>query len=110
MGEGTPWRQITLRDLVAGGLIALPVEIEVQYKRQRLTGQIKSDTTVTWNGQVYDSLSTAAGMARKSIIGTPPGRPYPQTNGWTFWRIRGNDGSLQTLDELRRKLFESRQG
>lgn len=106
-GEGTPWRQITLRDLVASGLIKPPVNIEVRYKGQPLTGQIKADCTVSWDGQVFDSLSTAAGMARRSIIGARPDRPYPQTNGWTFWRIRDTDGSLSTLDELRRRLFES---
>jgi hypothetical protein len=30
----------------------------------------------------------AGGMARKSMIGAPEGRPYPQTNGWTFWQFR----------------------
>jgi Restriction Enzyme Adenine Methylase Associated len=106
-GVGTPWRHITLRDLVDGGVLKPPVDIEVRYRGQRLAGQINPDLTVTWDGQTYDSLSTAGGMARKSIIGTQPGRPYPQTNGWTFWRTRGPDGALKTLDDLRRRLFDS---
>ena len=43
---------------------------------------------IVFAGQAYDSVSTAGGMARKSIVGSPPGRPYPQTNGWTFWEYR----------------------
>jgi hypothetical protein len=59
---------------------------------------------VTWNGATYDSLSTAGGMARKSIVGAPPGREYPQTNGWTFWRFRDTDGHLAFVDALRQRV------
>ena len=38
--------------------------------------------------QSYDSLSTAGGIARKSVTGAPLGQAYPQTNGWTFWFYR----------------------
>ena len=41
-------------------------------------------------------------MARKSVIGAPAGRPYPQTNGWTFWMYSdGDSGDLREIDLLR---------
>ena len=45
-------------------------------------------------------------MARKSVVGEKPGRPYPQTNGWTFWEYRAQDGSRRLIDALRRELHE----
>ena len=59
-----------------------------------------------FGGTAYDSLSTAGGMARKSVPGSPPGRRYPQTNGWTFWEVRATDGTRRPLDAFRRELHE----
>ena len=39
------------------------------------------------------------------IVGAPPGREYPQTNGWTFWRFRDADGNLAFVDALRQRHF-----
>jgi len=114
-GEGhrgrTAWSAVTLRDLIDGGFMNPPVEIEVKYKNQRLVGRINADATVTWDGTVYNSLSAAAGEARKSIVGAPPGYDHPSTNGWIFWRIRDTDGSFVTVDALRQRagLVEPRQ-
>jgi hypothetical protein len=44
-------------------------------------------------------------MARKSNVGAPPGREYPQTNGWTFWRFRDTDGHLAFVDALRQRHY-----
>lgn len=98
-----PRRSVTLRGVIASGAIRPPLEIETTYKGHRLTARIEADGTVLWDGAVFDSLSTAAGMARKSIIGAPPGREYPQTNGWGFWRFRDSDGRLVPVDELRQR-------
>ena len=63
---------------------------------------MRHDGKIEFDGQVYDALSTAAGMARKSVIGTRQGRPYPQTNGWTFWMCSDEDaGGLRKIDNLR---------
>lgn len=105
-GQSTPWRGITLGELIASGAIRPPLEIETAYKGHRLTGRIEADGMVTWSGTQFESLSHAGGMARKSIVGAPEGRPYPPTNGWTFWRYRGADGSLRFIDELRRDFHE----
>jgi hypothetical protein len=103
--DKTPWRHVTLRDLISSGTIRLPLDIETTYKGHQLTARIEADGNVTWNGATYDSLSTAAGMARKSIVGAPPGREYPQTNGWTFWRFKDSDGRLAFVDALRQRHF-----
>jgi Restriction Enzyme Adenine Methylase Associated/Type I restriction enzyme R protein N terminus (HSDR_N) len=103
--DKTPWRRVTLRDLISSGTVRLPLDIETTYKGQQLTARIEADGNVTWNGGTYDSLSTAGGMARKSIVGAPPGREYPQTNGWTFWRFRDADGRLAFVDVLRQRHF-----
>ena len=103
--DKTPWRHVTLRDLISSGTVRLPLDLETTYKGNQLTARIEADGSVTWNGATYDSLSIAGGMARKSIVGAPPGREYPPTNGWTFWRFRDADGRLASVDALRQRYF-----
>ncbi len=96
----------TIADAIAAGLIMPPLEIEVQFKKKRVTATLNSDGTITFDGQIYDSPSTAAGMVRNSVSGPPPdGRSIWQTNGWTFWRYRDRTtGDLLRLDHLRELL------
>ena len=75
----------TVGDLIHAGLIRTPFQIERDYKGVHLTAVVRQDGKVEFDEQAYDSLSTAAGMARKSVIGASTGRAYPQTNGWKFW-------------------------
>jgi hypothetical protein len=103
VADRTPWRHVTLSDLIASGTVHLPLDIETSYRGRQLSARIEADGNVTWNGTTYDSLSTAGGMARRSVIGAPPGREYPQTNGWTFWRFRDSDGHLAPIDSLRQR-------
>jgi len=83
VADKTPWLHVTQQDLISSAELRLPLDIETTYRGHRLTARIEADGNVTWNGTTYDSLSTAGGMARKSVVGAPPGREYPQTNGWT---------------------------
>lgn len=93
---------VQVSDLIAACLIQPPMELEKHYRGVRLTATVQQDGSIVFDGQAYNSLSTAAGMARKSIIGAPPGRKYPQTNGWTFWRYREiGTGTLREIDFLR---------
>jgi hypothetical protein len=66
-------------------------------------GPITSGGKVVFHGTACGSLSTAAARARGSVIGRGSDGRYPPTNGWTFWRVRGGDGSLLSLDQLRRQ-------
>jgi hypothetical protein len=96
----------TVGSLVNAGLIRTPFRIEREYKGVHLTALVRPDGKVDFDGQAYDSLSTAAGMARKSVVGAPAGRPYPQTNGWTFWMYSdGDSGKLREIDYLRQNYL-----
>ena len=99
---------MTLAQLVDTGRVTPPLEIFHRYKGVDLRATIDAPDRVLYAGDVYDSLSTAAGMARKSVVGDKPGRPYPQTNGWTFWEYRAADGSRRQLDALRSELFANK--
>jgi hypothetical protein len=106
VGDGTPWRGVSLRQLIDEGLVRVPLDLEHRYKGAELTARIEGPDRIVFAGQAYDSVSTAGGMARKSVVGSPPGRAYPQTNGWTFWEYRTDDGALLQLDDLRRQFHE----
>jgi hypothetical protein len=95
----------TLENLIGAGLIKPPLEVERDYKGVRVKAVIEANGKVVFGGEAYDSLSTAAGMARKSVIGAPQGRPYPQTNGWQFWQYRDEQGDLQELDHIRKRYL-----
>lgn len=94
-----------LQDIIAAGIVRLPLEIQKTYKGHHLMGRITDEGIAMWGGREYGSLSTAAGMARASIIGTRPGRTYPQTNGWTFWEFVDADGRVKPLDVLRQRYY-----
>ena len=100
-GRGVP-------DVIAAGLIRLPFDIEHRYRGVELRARIEGPDRVIFAGEAYDSLSTAGGVARKSVAGSFPGRDIPQTNGWTFWEYRGPDGSLHELDSLRRAVYDGK--
>lgn len=101
--------EATLPNLIAVGLIRTPLQLERNYKGVQLAASIQPDGTVSFGGESYDSLSTAAGMARKSVIGAPADRPYPQTNGWTFWQLRDpRTGELRDMDSLRQEFLASK--
>jgi hypothetical protein len=43
-------------------------------------------------------------LARRSVIGTSPGKRHPQTNGLAFWKFRDPDtGTLSDFDQLRKE-------
>jgi len=101
---GAPSRQdVSMQDLLAAGLIRPPLELEKTYKGHRLTARLEADGRIACLGQTFDSPSTSAGVARASIIGTPPGQTYQPTNGWVFWQFKDDDGSIQQLDILRQR-------
>ncbi len=99
---------VTVRQLIEGGLISPPFELRTKYKGRELSGRIEPDGRVSFGDETYNSVSVAAAMARRSVIGTPPGRKYPQTNGWTFWRFKDSDGALRKLSVLRERFLARR--
>jgi hypothetical protein len=107
-GGGTPWRDVKLQDLIEAGLVHPPLELQRTYKGHRFVGRITPEGRFSWQGQEFNSPSTAAGTARASIVGSRPGRKYPQTNGWTFWQFVDADGQAKPLDVLRQRYHASR--
>ncbi|MBW2124013.1 MAG: type I restriction enzyme HsdR N-terminal domain-containing protein [Deltaproteobacteria bacterium] len=98
----------TLANLIRAGLIQPPLNLEKDYKGTHLEAVIQEDGKVLVDGRPYNSLSTAAGMARRSVVGAPPGRRYPQTDGWTFWRYRDPEtGDLLKIDTLRQRYLRA---
>jgi hypothetical protein len=95
--------EVSLLQLIGAGLIAPPLDLERTYLGHRVTARVEADGRVWCLGQRYESLSTAGGVARASVPGAPTGRPFPQTNGWSFWRFRDSNGRLQPIDALRER-------
>lgn len=100
---------VAIQDLIAADLVHPPMLLEKTYKGVELQATIEVDGCVSVDGERYDSLSTAAGMARKSVIGAPPDREFPSTNGWTFWCHRDDAGKLQPIDGLRQTFLSGRE-
>jgi predicted type IV restriction endonuclease len=100
---------VTVGDLIAAGLVSPPSPLHKTYKGTSLRATVQMDGSILYDGRAYKSLSTAAGMARKSVIGAPPGRKYPQTNGWTFWKIRDPaTGKVEEIDILRQRCLKQK--
>ena len=106
VGPGTPWRHVTLGQLIEVGLVRVPFQIEHRYRGTTVTAVIQDASRIVFAGTAYDSLSLAGGHARASVPGKPTSKEIPQTNGWTFWEYRTGDDALHQFDELRRQYHE----
>ena len=104
--DKSPWRHVTLAQLIDAGMVRVPFGVEHRYLGTQLDAVIEGPSRVVFEGVAYESLSLAGGMARKSVAGSPTGRAYPQTNGWTFWQYRQPDGALRSVDGLRQDLYQ----
>ena len=69
---------VEVSDLIQAGLIVPPLSIQKEYKGVLFNAIIQQDGKIALDNAIYDSLSMAASMARKSIIGAPTGREYPR--------------------------------
>lgn len=98
----------SVQDLIRTGLIHPPLQLEKTYKGQRLTARIEADGTISFGGKSYTALSAAGGMARATIVGTPPGKEYPATNGWDFWQFKDRDGQLREINFLRQQYLREK--
>jgi hypothetical protein len=97
---------VKVSDLIRSNLVEPPLKLEKVYKGAHLEAEIQPDGTIVFDGETYRSLSLAASFARKSIIGAPEGRKYPQTNGWTFWKYHDKErGKLVEIDVLRQRYL-----
>ena len=109
-GSLTYLSTVSRDDAAGASLIRPPLELSKLYRGRDLSARVEADGQVSFQGKRYESLSTAAGVARVSVAGPFADREYPQTNGWTFWQFRDSDGKVRELDLLRRRLHESANG
>lgn len=100
---------VQVADLIRAGVINAPLKIEKEYLGSHLEALIQADGTITFDGVAYSSPSTVAGMARKSVIGSPEDEGFPPTNGWTFWKYRDSStGRLEEIAMLRQRYLDTR--
>jgi hypothetical protein len=89
--------------------VKAPLELERTYKGARLTASIQPSGTVRFGDADCVTLSAAGGVARKSVLATPPTEPPPATNGWTFWQFRDpKTGNLRDMDSLRQEFLDAK--
>ncbi|MBZ0266667.1 type I restriction enzyme HsdR N-terminal domain-containing protein, partial [bacterium] len=67
-GRKQPTRSdVSLKDLIAAGLIAPPLPLFRKYKGRDFSARVESDGRVTFGGEKFDAPSAAAGAARKTV-------------------------------------------
>jgi hypothetical protein len=99
---------VQVSDLIRANLIEPPLKLEKEYKGRHLEAEVQQDGTIVFDGEAHKSLSLAAAFARKSVIGAPEGRKYPQTNGWVFWKCHDPEtGRLEEIDVLRQRYLQA---
>jgi predicted type IV restriction endonuclease len=92
--------QVTLADLINGGLLSAPLKLFRNYKGKAMEASLLSDGSVEFEGHTYKSCSTAAEIARSKVTGRKM-----NTNGWSFWQFHDNQGNSRMLIEIRDKFI-----
>ena len=91
-----PKTQDPLADLIAAGVLKVPLRLFSQYKKQPFEATLLPTGEVEFQGQRYASPSAAGGAARATVTGRKMA-----TNGWSFWQTQGDDGKPRTLADVR---------
>jgi hypothetical protein len=100
---------VTLKDLLDAGLVRPGLELRKIYLGTEVRASVESDGRVRVGSQIFKSLSVAGGIARTSVKGPPTdGRPYYQTNGWTFWEYEDEAGHRRPINEIRKQYLAAR--
>jgi hypothetical protein len=63
--KGTPWRQVTVTDLIAASLIHPPLELTKQYRGQLLAARVEADGQVSFQGRRYLALDGCKRCSRR---------------------------------------------
>jgi predicted type IV restriction endonuclease len=87
---------VSLIELINKKILSAPLTLFKKYKGKELLATVRVDGTVEFDGQQYESCSTAAAYARGTIVGGTP-----STNGWEFWKYRDSEGKVHHLDHAR---------
>jgi len=99
---------VMVSGLIRAGVIDTPFEIERRYRDRRLTAQIEADGSVTCDGRIFGTLSSAASYARSTCRGARLVSESRQlsSNGWSFWQYRNDAGELESIRTLRRRYLQ----
>lgn len=98
---------VTVKDLIDSGLVRPPLALHQSYLGMELSAWIGADGKVTFDGEVLESLSTAAERARaKALAADGKKLEVVAANGWTFWKYRDEGGEVRRVHDLRQKYLE----
>ncbi len=76
-----------------------PLTIFANYRGTRIEATVEESGLIRLGSESFTSPSMAGTAARKQHGYTGAGKAA--TNGWTFWRYTGEDGTAKPLNELR---------
>lgn len=102
--RGTDGKTLELADLIALGVVTVPLPIQARYKGRIVQGVIEADGRISMQSERYESLSQAAAVARQRINGA---QKPPATNGWRFWKVLSRDGKQESLHAVRARAASS---
>ncbi len=94
---------VTLRELIQAKYLSTPLRLFRKYKGTVLEATLHTDGTVEVAGKRLSSCSTAATVARESVIGR-----RLATNGWNFWQYRNGEGKAEELIAARARFLETK--
>ena len=101
-GKRSP--KVSLSDLIRVGLLKPPLKLTKCYKGHDLEAELLTSGKVKCQGNIYESCSMAASVARSIVAGR-----RVNANGWKFWRCRDNHGELVRLEALRQEFLKRKQ-
>jgi predicted type IV restriction endonuclease len=94
---------VALADIIAERLITPPVRLFREYKGQMMEATVLPDGGVEFQGQRFDSCSTAAEFARSTVTGR-----RMHTNGWQFWQYLDPNGKKLMLLDVRERFLRTK--
>jgi hypothetical protein len=91
--------RVTLKAIIDAGLVAVPIEVEMTYKKQRHEATLEANGTITYQGNSYQTPSKASSAVRDGKA----------SNGWDYWYFQDGGGELKLLDYLRKAFIDHRE-
>jgi hypothetical protein len=92
--------QVSLTSLIAASVITAPIRLFRKYKGHDLEAKLLPNGKVEFQGETYDTCSTAAEHARATVTGKKM-----NTNGWAFWQFMDANGKKRCLDDARQQML-----
>ncbi|MFG0241662.1 MAG: hypothetical protein ACF8R9_02630 [Phycisphaerales bacterium JB054] len=86
----------SLSNLIDIGALVPPLRLYCRYRKQAFEACVLPSGEIEFQGRKYSTPSAAASAARETLTGKPMA-----TNGWSFWRFDGPNGSPRELGTLR---------